>query len=360
MLKCSALTDHFYNTDIKAGLELYESQELKQHHPVYGVMNFPDDVNQTARTIMATETRVSRETIIIPVDYRHYKGSFTKRSYSEMLKDFETAGGFRRLTIREIACLQGFPITYQFDGESSGTKHKIVGNAVPVFFSRAFAESFRKSHFLSSTRPGVDRYGGPKDVLVYDKVSDWQLNGYKQNSYDFFGHVRSTKESGERVDLRYSPKDSRGWRVILTLGSGKEYRSYEANQDFLDSLIEKSPAAQFGLWDKDQDDQGVALNAWKDRINRLTQTCDIRLMKRFCSSQCFDRTGRYKRGSPFYYTEEGIEKLVKKLTKSRYYSLRTTKMKIRAVTKTGYEEVTLHALATLFATYALAAKVNAG
>lgn len=95
--------------------ELRMNREAKLFHPVYNNMSFPDDLRQPSRTVTATCTRVSRESIVID--------------------DPARAGTFRRLTVRERASLQGFPITYQFFGRSFAEKAKMVGNAIPPPFT---------------------------------------------------------------------------------------------------------------------------------------------------------------------------------------------------------------------------------
>src|SRR5439155_13311964 len=42
------------------------NREAKRFHPVYNRMSFPDDFNRPSRTVTATCTRVSRESIVIP------------------------------------------------------------------------------------------------------------------------------------------------------------------------------------------------------------------------------------------------------------------------------------------------------
>ena len=51
---------------------------------------------------------------------------------------------YRAPTIRELACLMGFPIDYQFTGKNSNTKHKQIGNAVCVHMSLALASTIKK------------------------------------------------------------------------------------------------------------------------------------------------------------------------------------------------------------------------
>lgn len=99
------------------------NRHVKQLHPIYNSMSFPDSLERPSRTVTATCTRVSRESIVI----RTKKGS----------------KHLRRLTVRERATLQGFPIDYQFYGDSENTKMKLVGNAIPPLFTFVFAQALR-------------------------------------------------------------------------------------------------------------------------------------------------------------------------------------------------------------------------
>jgi DNA (cytosine-5)-methyltransferase 1 len=101
------------------GEELRMNREAKEHHPVYNNMAFPDPLDRPARTVTATCTRVSRESIVIA--------------------DPRRPAEFRRLTIRERASLQGFPITYQFFAKSFAEKAKMIGNAIPPTFTHLLA-----------------------------------------------------------------------------------------------------------------------------------------------------------------------------------------------------------------------------
>lgn len=113
-LKTSELTEMETEAPLN-GEELRMNREAKLYHPIYNNMAFPDQLDTPARTVTATCTRVSRESVVIP--------------------DPRTAGAFRRLSIRERASLQGFPITYQFYGASFSEKAKMVGNAIPPPFT---------------------------------------------------------------------------------------------------------------------------------------------------------------------------------------------------------------------------------
>ncbi|MGI4819277.1 MAG: DNA cytosine methyltransferase [Janthinobacterium lividum] len=104
-----------------AGEELRMNRDAKVHHPVYNNMAFPDRLDEPSRTVTATCTRVSRESIVI--------------------EDPAAPGRYRRLTVRERASLQGFPINYQFHARSFAEKAKMVGNAIPPTFTFLIASA---------------------------------------------------------------------------------------------------------------------------------------------------------------------------------------------------------------------------
>jgi len=110
--------------------------DAKANHPIYNGMRFPDDLSRPSRTVTATCTRVSRESIVVPQD-----------------------GGFRRLTLRERACLQSFPATYQFYAPSNSLKQKMVGNAVPPLLTYHIAHSMLGTSSKELPRPR-DSFGG--------------------------------------------------------------------------------------------------------------------------------------------------------------------------------------------------------
>ena len=104
------LTDHAFEQPL-SNEEVRLNIEAKSNHPVYNRMGFPDDLNRPSRTVTATCTRVSRESIVIP--------------------DSRAEGDFRRLTIRERASLQGFPGKFGFFAPSPSAKIRMIGNALP-------------------------------------------------------------------------------------------------------------------------------------------------------------------------------------------------------------------------------------
>lgn len=118
----TVLHDHLVE-DFLNGEEQRLNKSAKTMHPVYNSMPFPDSLDRSVRTITATCTRVSRESVVIP--------------------DVVSIGEYRRLTIRERASLQGFPASFQFYGDSYRQKLMMIGNAVPPLFSYYVGQALR-------------------------------------------------------------------------------------------------------------------------------------------------------------------------------------------------------------------------
>ncbi len=131
----SDISDHIIEDPLNWE-ELRLNRESKTYHPVYNNMKFPEDMDRPSRTITSTCTRVSRESSIIQ---------------SEL--------GFRRLTIRERACLQGFPITFNFYGDSYSAKQKMIGNSIPPIVTYYLFQSMLETK--------------PEDLILIDSSSHY-------------------------------------------------------------------------------------------------------------------------------------------------------------------------------------------
>lgn len=130
------LTDHFYDTGLYKA-EWRQSKYLKVNHPYMGIMSFPENESKPSRTITATKIGTSREAII-------YKSELNRIGDGE----------YRTPTVREAACLMGFPITFQFKG-SEGTKWRLVGNAVCPSVGRALAKQLRSELGLNNIKSPI-------------------------------------------------------------------------------------------------------------------------------------------------------------------------------------------------------------
>jgi len=113
-LPVAVLTDHFHDV-VMSAYEVERIRAAKCEHPYMGRMAFPDELARPARTVVATQ--LGRETLVLATPDNRY----------------------RRATVRECACLQSFPITYQFHGAGLSSRYRLVGDAVPPLLSFAIA-----------------------------------------------------------------------------------------------------------------------------------------------------------------------------------------------------------------------------
>lgn len=206
--------------------ELRMNSEAKTFHPVYNNMAFPDPLDEPARTVTATCTRVSRESIIIA--------------------DPRAEGDFRRLTVRERALLQGFPITYQFYARSFAEKAKMVGNAIPPSFT----------HLLALAAQGVtaDEFGGfqaaGRALALPPTKAPVTPPDREGRTYPLSRGFRAALpglrfKSGMRFELSNNATlDQADWRIRFFYGSSKDIREIELDGDVTRDLRHNSVFAE--------------------------------------------------------------------------------------------------------------------
>lgn len=316
------LHDHFYDTRLRPGVELFESHLMKQQHPVYGVMNFPDPEEQPSRTVMATEMVVSRETIIVPVTRGYKPKNLGKRPYEEVLDEHESekCRGYRRLTVRELACVQGFPITYQLSGKTSSVKHKQIGNAVSPFISRAFGRMFAKDYLNQAGIADVEEkqllINKPNDINDYESYehsSDWALRVYKRTGKKFNAHLRTTKSAGQRLDLVLDSDNKEPWQTVLCLGSGKAYRKEIVGAKLKDKLLAAANSGQHAF--------NGEFDTW---VGQILEKIDLKQIVRFTDFDLgsnFDNNGRLVVGTPISMIEDDLDRIIKETVNGSYTAL---------------------------------------
>jgi len=229
-LNASELTDHYYDTGIYKSHWDY-SKYCKVNHPYMGRMSFPENLDNPSRTITATKLDNSREALI----YHDELGR-------------EGNGQYRTPTIREIAVLMSFPITYQFLG-SENSKWRLVGNAVTPLVSASIARATLDILQLPLVKKPVVELKPDLDGVL-------NLNNSELKSFDrvlikkpgarFRRHP--FKEGNMTVALsNYCLKqngDSDGvWRTSVTYGTGKAYKLQEvdnSNQHEIENFIIES------------------------------------------------------------------------------------------------------------------------
>jgi DNA (cytosine-5)-methyltransferase 1 len=212
------LTDHFMDTTLDEE-ELLRCRKLKEDHSWYGRMKFPDDLDAPSRTVMATQIRVSRETIIVK-------------------QETERGAIYRTLTLREMACLQGFPITYQFFGKTFSEKAHLIGDAVPVMLARALARSIllQEGIEIPPIRINFETPLAP-EVKVERGKRVYPL------ARNFRDHLPGSKIAPFRVDFDNKGETPYGhplgrrhlkeWCTRLYIGSGKNLQVYKLSWNYM-------------------------------------------------------------------------------------------------------------------------------
>lgn len=205
----TSVTDHYSRSLRLTEEEVREARQAKTDHSWYGRMAFPDRLDRPARTVMATQLRVSRETIVVPTEDGH----------------------FRRLSVREMASCMGFPVTYQFWGRTEALRYKLVGNAVAPPVARAIAHQVLKAAGARHpSRPIVRARALMPAPPVTEGAARRRKLPLKRR---FRAHVPGSRVPGFRVDL-----DNQGsspgrhlveWRTVLYRGGGKALRQEQVD-----------------------------------------------------------------------------------------------------------------------------------
>lgn len=120
-IQSADLTDHFYE-HIIPDFEWEKAKRAKQDKGYMGRMSFPENTQKPSRTVMATISSCSRESMILA----------------------RNNGGYRLPTVREVASMMSFPIDYKFCGSTESVKYRLIGNAVPPKLSFAIAKAILK------------------------------------------------------------------------------------------------------------------------------------------------------------------------------------------------------------------------
>lgn len=218
-IKMDELTDHFYDTGLFE-CEWKQSKFFKTNHPYMGRMAFPEEEYRPSRTIVATKIGTSREAII-------YKSEYFRSGNGE----------FRTPTVREAACLMGFPITYQFLG-GEGAKWKLVGNAVCPSVSNAFAMQLRKELSYESIINPLVR-------TIPDLVPNNDLNTFLAKEYETppkrnvgsrfrrhpfkDGNITVTLSN---YDIDKNEKRANKWITSVQYGNGEGFPSFNFSDGF--------------------------------------------------------------------------------------------------------------------------------
>jgi DNA (cytosine-5)-methyltransferase 1 len=223
-LNHNRLTDHRVE-DFLSVEEARLNREGKAHHPVYNNMSFPDLLDRPSRTITATCTRVSRESVVI--------------------EDLEYPGRYRRLSVRERGCLQGFPITYQFYGDSYAEKLKMIGNAVPPLMTFYIAQAMLETRpdEVLTPREAIKTFVPPTEVPKFT-LPDKPGSIYPAGRRFRLAIPGLRFKSGVRFELANGSSPGEiSWHVGFYFGDSKNIQKIELNERLL-AEIEAHAAIQ--------------------------------------------------------------------------------------------------------------------
>lgn len=200
----SSLTDHYYDTQVQE-FEWKVARRLKEDHGFMGKMSFPEKLDRPSRTVMATQSAVSRESILFGTDKPDV---------------------YRLPTIREISSFMSFPITYQFQATSEAAKYRLVGNAVCPKMSAALAQIIRGKESLVANPSQASLFELKKPSLdLTGQKRKQKTPGKRRPVAKFRRHVPYIKTLSLRVDLDNLSSDfgkyNFVWKAVLHRGTGK-------------------------------------------------------------------------------------------------------------------------------------------
>ena len=191
------------------------NKDAKSYHPVYNNMAFPDKLNRPSRTVTATCTRVSRESIIL-----------------------KSKKGYRRLNVRERGVIQSFPISYQFYGRSLNSKFKMIGNAVPPLLTYYIFQS------MLGVKP--NKLKSPKQSTYIHKKPPYESFksnlGLPKRKYPAkrrfkFAVPYLRYGSGVRFELSNNPKsENLEWSFKFYHGNSKNIKQIPLDQNIKKTL----------------------------------------------------------------------------------------------------------------------------
>lgn len=220
VLSYDELTDHHY----VFGLQEFEwktAKRLKLDKGYMGKMSFPENLDKPSRTVMATMSASSRESMI--------------------LDDGE--GGFRLPTVREAASMMSFPIDYRFYGSTASIKHTLVGNAVPPKLSYAIAKAIIEAesqnvpkHYKKITHSQEIPF-----INLNGKVFEAKKEKHKRDVSKFKYHIPYLILSAFRVELTnyHSEFDKKNFRWDAEIHYSQGQRAALYTPDFNEILIDK-------------------------------------------------------------------------------------------------------------------------
>ena len=208
------ITDHHY-IQIIPKFQWEKAKIAKLDKGYMGKMSFPENMNKPSRTVMATMSFSSRESMIFAYGNDSYRGP----------------------TIREVASLMSFPLDYKFYGSTLESKYRLVGNAVPPKMSFAIAKGI--AEIEGGEIPKYKR-------ILHDKMSNQFINynfreialkeeKRKSNKARYKYHIPYLIVNSCRVELTNHKSDFENckyiWNVEIHKGQGKNAKIFTPSKE---------------------------------------------------------------------------------------------------------------------------------
>jgi DNA (cytosine-5)-methyltransferase 1 len=220
-IPASSLYDHLEEESLDTE-EVRINRSLKALHPIYNTMQFPDRLDRPSRTITATCTRVSRESIVV-------------QSPGE-------SDAYRRLTVRERACCQGFPVSFQFYCENYSEKLRMVGNAIPPLFAYYVAHAMRGTPPDRVRQPTFKANDFGHIVPPSICPPNRRTQRYRPDRSFQFAVPSLHLKSGVRFELNNGTRDGPlDWHVRFVFGTSKDIRVLRPDAGFARTILEAVP-----------------------------------------------------------------------------------------------------------------------
>ncbi len=232
------LTDHHYIYNLQ-DFEWKTAKRLKLDKGYMGKMSFPENLNKPSRTVMATMSASSRESMILD----------------------DGQGGYRLPTVREAASMMSFPIDYWFYGTTASTKHKLVGNAVPPKLSFAIAKAIAEAEGLYVPK----RY---KKIVHAKNINFTNLNGK-----EFDAKIEKNKRDVSKFKYHIPYLILASFRVELT----NYHSNYNEKKFQWNAEIHYSQGQRAAFFTPNFDEVLID-NSYIDKINEYIHEINHRLL----------------------------------------------------------------------------------
>lgn len=219
---------------------------------------------------------------------------------------------------------------------------------------------FSQRYFSDSTKDikkGNRPYVGPdlnkEEIKKYDKTALWKNTKAYAPQKRFNEHLRCTKSNGQRIDIFFSGQPSLKWCVNLCLGSGKGYKNILIDKKILNKIINDWLKTYPNLFLREEN-----LSSWFDSIKEEVSKHTFHLFgpnKGF--RDYFRKDGSYIKGSPLFFAEKGVDKIIEKITKDNHGNLKNIKALVSFDAETS-KDIDLFTLLALFTSFEVVMKAN--